>query len=93
MKPFSTILEIYISVPVPQRNVTNSSSTFPKQLMVKIVPIVGSAMTYKLVYDRFLEMCRCKEHFVRKECAIAFPVMCEVLGNELFEKSMVGVLD
>lgn len=58
--------------------------------MVKIVPIVGYAKTYELVYDRFLEMCRCKEHFVRRECATAFPVMCEVLGNELFEKSMVS---
>lgn len=58
--------------------------------MVKIVPIVGYAKTYELVYERFLEMCRCKEHFVRRECATAFPVMCEVLGNELFEKSMVS---
>lgn len=60
-------------------------------LMVKIVPIVGYAKTYELVYDRFLEMCRCKEHFVRRECASAFPVMCEVLGNELFEKTMLPV--
>ncbi|XP_062542575.1 serine/threonine-protein phosphatase 4 regulatory subunit 1-like isoform X2 [Armigeres subalbatus] len=60
-------------------------------LMVKIVPIVGYAKTYELVYDRFLEMCRCKEHFVRRECATAFPVMCEVLGNELFEKTMLPV--
>nr|XP_029735096.1 serine/threonine-protein phosphatase 4 regulatory subunit 1 isoform X2 [Aedes albopictus] len=60
-------------------------------LMVKIVPIVGYAKTYELVYERFLEMCRCKEHFVRRECATAFPVMCEVLGNELFEKSMLPV--
>ncbi|XP_065086453.1 serine/threonine-protein phosphatase 4 regulatory subunit 1-like isoform X2 [Ochlerotatus camptorhynchus] len=60
-------------------------------LMVKIVPIVGYAKTYELVYDRFLEMCHCKEHFVRRECATAFPVMCEVLGNELFEKIMLPV--
>ncbi|XP_055538813.1 serine/threonine-protein phosphatase 4 regulatory subunit 1-like isoform X2 [Wyeomyia smithii] len=60
-------------------------------LMVKIVPIVGFAKTYELVYDRFVEMCRCKEHFVRRECATAFPVMCEVLGDELFEKSMLPI--
>ncbi|XP_053685372.1 serine/threonine-protein phosphatase 4 regulatory subunit 1-like [Sabethes cyaneus] len=60
-------------------------------LMVKIVPIVGYAKTYELVYERFLELCRCKEHFVRRECATAFPVMCEVLGDELFEKSMLPI--
>ncbi|XP_058463205.1 serine/threonine-protein phosphatase 4 regulatory subunit 1-like isoform X2 [Malaya genurostris] len=60
-------------------------------LMVKIVPIVGYAKTYDLVYDRFVEMCRCKEHFVRRECATAFPVMCEVLGDDLFEKSLLPI--
>lgn len=60
-------------------------------LMAKIVPIVGYAKTHELMYDRFLEMCSCKEHFVRRECATAFPVMCEVLGDELFEKSMLPI--
>lgn len=60
-------------------------------LMVKIVPIVGYAKTYELVYERFVEMCSCKEHFVRRECANAFPVMCEVLGDELFERSMLPI--
>ncbi|XP_055631310.1 serine/threonine-protein phosphatase 4 regulatory subunit 1-like isoform X2 [Toxorhynchites rutilus septentrionalis] len=60
-------------------------------LMVKIVPIVGYAKTYELMYDRFIEMCTCKENFVRRECAGAFPVMSEVLGEELFEKSMLPI--
>lgn len=60
-------------------------------LMVKIVPIVGYAKTYELVYDRFVEMCNCKEPFVRRECVTAFPVMCEVLGDEIFERSMLPI--
>lgn len=60
------------------------------QLMVKIAPLVGSAKTQELLYTRFVKMCTCKIHFVRKECATAFPVMCEVLGNEMFEKNLVS---
>ncbi|XP_035794392.1 uncharacterized protein LOC118467709 isoform X3 [Anopheles albimanus] len=60
-------------------------------LMVKIAPLVGSAKTQELLYTRFVKMCTCKIHFVRKECATAFPVMCEVLGNEMFEKNLLQI--
>lgn len=59
--------------------------------MVKIAPLVGCAKTHELLYTRFVKMCTCKINFVRKECATAFPVMCEVLGNEVFEKNLVSV--
>lgn len=59
--------------------------------MVKIAPLVGSAKTQELLYTRFVKMCTCKINFVRKECATAFPVMCEVLGNEVFEKNLVSL--
>ncbi|XP_058066081.1 uncharacterized protein LOC131215707 [Anopheles bellator] len=60
-------------------------------LMVKIAPLVGSAKTQELLYSRFVKMCTCKINFVRKECATAFPVMCEVLGNEVFEKNLLHI--
>uniref|UniRef100_A0A2M4A2Q2 Putative serine/threonine-protein phosphatase 4 regulatory subunit 1 n=2 Tax=Anopheles triannulatus TaxID=58253 RepID=A0A2M4A2Q2_9DIPT len=60
-------------------------------LMVKIAPLVGSAKTQELLYTRFVKMCTCKINFVRKECATAFPVMCEVLGNEVFEKNLLQI--
>uniref|UniRef100_A0A182MDE1 Serine/threonine-protein phosphatase 4 regulatory subunit 1 n=1 Tax=Anopheles culicifacies TaxID=139723 RepID=A0A182MDE1_9DIPT len=61
------------------------------QLMVKIAPLVGCAKTHELLYSRFVKMCTCKINFVRKECATAFPVMCEVLGNEVFEKNLLPI--
>ncbi|KFB51031.1 hypothetical protein ZHAS_00019081 [Anopheles sinensis] len=60
-------------------------------LMVKIAPLVGSAKTQELLYARFVKMCTCQINFVRKECATAFPVMCEVLGNEVFEKNLLPI--
>uniref|UniRef100_A0A182WI83 Serine/threonine-protein phosphatase 4 regulatory subunit 1 n=1 Tax=Anopheles minimus TaxID=112268 RepID=A0A182WI83_9DIPT len=60
-------------------------------LMVKIAPLVGCAKTHELLYSRFVKMCTCKINFVRKECATAFPVMCEVLGNEVFEKNLLPI--
>ncbi|XP_055608394.1 serine/threonine-protein phosphatase 4 regulatory subunit 1-like isoform X2 [Uranotaenia lowii] len=87
-----------IVCPVVERLSRKPLETFDEELyaiyihlMVKIVPIVGYAKTYELVYNRFVEMCSCKEHFVRRECATAFPVMCEVLGDELFEKSLLPI--
>ena len=57
--------------------------------MTKVAPVIGFEKTHELLYEKFTELCLEKAHFVRKQCATAFPIMCEVLGNNIFETNMV----
>uniref|UniRef100_A0A8W7PHG1 Serine/threonine-protein phosphatase 4 regulatory subunit 1 n=1 Tax=Anopheles coluzzii TaxID=1518534 RepID=A0A8W7PHG1_ANOCL len=80
------IVEELVSKPINEQFMDMCTNYI--HLMVKIAPLVGCAKTHELLYTRFVKMCTCKINFVRKECATAFPVMCEVLGNEVFEKNL-----
>ncbi|XP_053674670.1 uncharacterized protein LOC128724976 [Anopheles nili] len=80
------IVEELVSKPINEQFMDMCTNYI--HLMVKIAPLVGSAKTQELLYSRFVKMCTCKINFVRKECATAFPVMCEVLGNDVFEKNL-----
>jgi hypothetical protein len=57
--------------------------------MAKIAPKIGSEKTNALFYDKFIHLTTSKIHFVRKQCAGVFPVLCQVLGKEIVEKNMV----
>ncbi|XP_053664240.1 uncharacterized protein LOC128713407 [Anopheles marshallii] len=83
------IVEELVSKPINEQFMDMCTNYI--HLMVKIAPLVGCAKTHELLYSRFVKMCTCKINFVRKECATAFPVMCEVLGNEVFEKNLLPI--
>ncbi|XP_052899549.1 serine/threonine-protein phosphatase 4 regulatory subunit 1-like isoform X2 [Anopheles moucheti] len=83
------IVEELVSKPINEQFMDMCTNYI--HLMVKIAPLVGCAKTHELLYSRFVKMCTCKNNFVRKECATAFPVMCEVLGNEVFEKNLLPI--
>uniref|UniRef100_A0A182JER0 Uncharacterized protein n=1 Tax=Anopheles atroparvus TaxID=41427 RepID=A0A182JER0_ANOAO len=83
------IVEELVSKPINEQFMDMCTNYI--HLMVKIAPLVGSAKTQELLYARFVKMCTCQINFVRKECAAAFPVMCEVLGNEVFEKNLLPI--
>ncbi|XP_061499656.1 uncharacterized protein LOC1270308 isoform X2 [Anopheles gambiae] len=83
------IVEELVSKPINEQFMDMCTNYI--HLMVKIAPLVGCAKTHELLYTRFVKMCTCKINFVRKECATAFPVMCEVLGNEVFEKNLLPI--
>uniref|UniRef100_A0A4Y0BK28 Uncharacterized protein n=2 Tax=Anopheles funestus TaxID=62324 RepID=A0A4Y0BK28_ANOFN len=83
------IVEELVSKPINEQFMDMCTNYI--HLMVKIAPLVGCSKTHELLYSRFVKMCTCKINFVRKECATAFPVMCEVLGNEVFEKNLLPI--
>lgn len=58
--------------------------------MAKIAPLIGKQYTYQMLYEKFIQLSLGETHFVRKQCATIFPVMCEVLGHDICEEKMVS---
>jgi hypothetical protein len=61
----------------------------PLQVMAKVAPIIGTEMAHETFFAKFMDMTQCEIPHVRKQCATVFPVMCEVLGSEILETSML----
>jgi hypothetical protein len=57
--------------------------------MAKVAPLIGTDATHEKFFNKFLMLCQCEIPNIRKQCASVFPVMCEVLGSELLESSML----
>lgn len=57
--------------------------------MSKVAPIIGREMSHETFFDKFMELTQCDVPNIRKQCATVFPVMCEVLGCDLLESSML----
>lgn len=57
--------------------------------MAKVAPLIGTDATHEKFFNKFLMLTQCETPSIRKQCASVFPVMCEVLGSELLESSMM----
>ncbi|CRK99079.1 CLUMA_CG012113, isoform A [Clunio marinus] len=60
-------------------------------VMAKVAPIIGTEMAHETFFEKFMELSQVEMISVRKHCATIFPVMCEVLGCDLLESSMLPV--
>jgi hypothetical protein len=59
------------------------------QIMAKVAPIIGTEMTNEIFFEKFIELTQIEVTNIRKQCVTNFPVMCEVMGEEVLESHML----